>query len=287
MHDPLQVARNDTASIPQTVEVTPEGTFFEPIEVTAVNARNILIQWFLLPTNENTATLTYEIYRAFSRVGPYTQIGTAPGTQFYFLDNDVPAVSKWDEVWYLVAAILPDSTLQYSDPNHMRGIPPGRILAINDQARIVYCTHNGVGVLVYKRRREGNKCGLCWDAIQGISTDDACPICFGTGLVQGYYPPVRTRCLITPTMQKIDYHSHQHASAIAQANMLRYPRVQPNDVLYEENSSRWWYVGTVAPNEDNRILVTQDVTLKQADPHDKIVDLLAADVAGNLLLPVV
>lgn len=259
---------------------------FEPLDITASSVRNILVQWFLEPTNDDLGLVTYDIFRAFSDTGTYTKIGEAPSGQFYFMDTDAPAVSKWDTVWYKVVANGPGSPVE-SDPAHMLGIPPARILVINNHARIVYRSHNGTPVLVYKKRREGTRCPRCYDPLEGVVTDDSCPVCFGAGFVTGYYPPIKTNCLIYPAEEKRDFMSHNHEAAITKAVMLRYPVVRVNDVLYEENHGRWWYVGQLTPIEDRRILVSQEATLKQADPHDKIIDLLSPKLTEHLLLPVV
>lgn len=287
-HEELQIHRKESGELlPKDESILPDAEFFEPLDVTAVNVRNFLIQWFLQPTNEDLGTITYEVYRGFNPTGPFIQIAEVQAKQFYFIDNNIPAVSKWDEVHYTVAAVFPNGTRKLAYASHLRDHPPGRVLAANQQARVVYRSHNGTSVLVYKKRRDGARCQECFDGVQGISTNDSCPVCMGTGNVQGYYPPIRTRCLMQPSQEQIDFQTHKHASATTQATMLRCPRVRPNDVIYEESHNRWWYVGVMMPTEDNRVLVAQEVSLKQVDPHDKVVDLLEADLAGNLLLPVV
>lgn len=259
---------------------------FEPLEITAVNTRNILIQWFLEPTNENLNDVVFEIYRGFSKNNVTTKIGEVSGSQFYFVDNDTPAVSKWDEIWYKITAVTPSNSYD-SDPGHLLGVPRGRILVINNAARVIFRTQSGASVLLYKKRREGARCPECYDKLEGVVKNDSCAVCFGTGFVQGYYPPLRTRCLIAPHTEQRDFSSHNHEPAATTATLMRFPRVRVNDVLYEENAGRWWYVGSVQPFEDRRVLVAQEVSLKQADPHDKIVDILEPDLAGFLTLPVV
>ncbi len=101
-----------------------------------------------------------------------------------------------------------------------------------------------------KRREWGDPCVGCVDPATGqiIDTSGACALCYGTGIVGGYYTPVEYWVIMNPTQRlaKLDADQGLLIQNVETVRALAYPTPSSLDV---------WIHG----NTDQRFLVMNDI----------------------------
>ena len=127
----------------------------------------------------------------------------------------------------------------------------------------------GVPTLIYKKRVDGDRCIECWDPVLKKVTKSKCKTCFGTGRMEGYFPPIDAWMKIE-TPPKQSGVSEQGIVQIRRtmAEFTNYPELRPGDLIFEPQHHFFWNVTAVQGPEKNRSIVLQQLQLKAVNRSD-------------------
>lgn len=221
------------------------------------------------------------------------------------------------DLYYRVKAIPPSGRAVYSDPVNLEGQtcstvsgpdpvigytvdfesqieppPVGQIMPKPDPRRRKWLLRrkilrdeytvlkklSGVEYYLLKRRHYGQRCTVCYDPATRSVTRSACPSCYGTSWVGGYYSPVEVYGRRLPSQ----VHAQEAPQAKVEVNQTRiqlldFPRIDEEDILIERNANKRFLVLSRYFTSLKTIPVHQTVTVsefeRQAVEYNIPVDL--------------
>lgn len=276
------------------------------IEIESVSVRilsiehisRVLVAWQLAPTSQRLDNLVFTIERSEDGYD-WSAVQTGiPHDGLYELVDYTANLYDLNKVYYyrVVASELdPTSgeTLQtftgpVADTNGDLDLTSLYVVEEHLYAhRYVY----GVPTLIYKKRMDGDRCPDCWDEVLKKVTKSNCKTCFGTGRIEGYYPPIEAWMKIeaAPKQEAV---AEQGAVQVKRtmAEFTNYPELRPRDLIFEPQHHFFWLVNTVQGPEKNRSIILQqaqlmavnrsDVEYKLDIPQDRV-DALLADLRAR------
>jgi len=262
----------------------------DQILVDAVTAKSAVVSWSFRPTVEPLGNYRVTISRSLSSDDGFEVIATGlRADQFIYLDQSPPELSKWATLYYklrveqvdLAGNEVPGQEHE-TDAFRIRQEYSARALYII-RARQVYFSQLEIGrdSLVYRRRTSGQTCPECYDPVQQRTTRQGCPLCFGTGRLGGYYPPIRVMIQYSPAQRRNVVGPSLSEEVRIGASMGHFPLMSPRDVVFEVYAGKWYMVNGVSLKEDLRVVTSQKLDLRELDAQAKEQDLpLMADVEG-------
>jgi hypothetical protein len=147
-------------------------------------------------------------------------------------------------------------------------------------AELNYANNTDVspGCLI-KRRVWGKRCRRCTDNISGQTVRSECRVCFGTGVVGGYYRPTPCAMILQPRKRKYEWaddaHGSHHASQRA-GSCLAYPiPVDERDLWYSARTGEIYIIAGVSDDIEDSLKLG-DFVIEQKFP-------LEMTAAGSLL----
>ncbi len=175
-----------------------------------------------------------------------------------------PSRRNWDHLadyYYRIRLICPnelDENLQprvfKAQPEHAGGFLSKRDwLNAREICRKEYLVMNkrtnltARGFLV-KRKRWGTPCPTCRDFDTGEVTNGGCLVCFGTGIVGGYYPGVNfTTIFMDPYTREFrqDPVVSTTAGVTRNGRAVAYPYIDTNDLFVRRDNGERYYVNPV------------------------------------------
>jgi len=206
----------------------------------------------------------WEINKKFNLPGPYyfrLYRGRA------FNDDNYEPVTDWQEeacalydnerslggglvfdVWYKIRLITGDQRSYWSEPVHCIHYWERRdwIIAkeiIRKELKL-YRQYTGAYGVLLKQRLWGETCS-CVDASVEESANPDCPLCSGTGIVGGYYTPMRYWCSPEPEKRysKVDANMGLIQQVGKTFRGLSFPLLATEDVVVNQRSDERWRVG--------------------------------------------
>jgi len=254
----------------------------EHVTVDAITQKQTVVSWSFRPTIEPLGNYRVTISRSLSSDDDFQVIATGVrADQFIYLDQEPPELSKWATLYYklkveqvdLSGTPVPD-TDTVSDAYRIRQVYSPRAMYII-RARQVYFRQLEIGrdSLVFRRRTSGQTCPECYDPVQQRSTRKDCSLCFGTGRLGGYYPPIRVMIQYQPAQRRNIVESHIREEIRIEASMGHFPLLSPRDVVFEQHAGKWYVVNSVQPKEDLRVVTSQRLDLRELDAQAKEQDL--------------
>lgn len=120
--------------------------------------------------------------------------------------------------------------------------------------RFVY----GVPAMIFKKRHDGVYCPSCWDKILKRVTKSNCTVCYGTGRLDGYYPPIDAWMSFEPdpkVEQVVEWGRRQSNQLDIQ--FTNYPLLAPGDMIVELQPNRYYRVSNVRSPEKSRNTMLQ------------------------------
>lgn len=118
-------------------------------------------------------------------------------------------------------------------------------------------------VFLLSKRRVGMKCPECWDPVLRKVKYANCPVCNGTGDVQGYFKPIQIRLstnvssyMATLSVEDVD----KVALTPIDAWTTGYPRIMPGDVIVDQLNKRY-KVQNVSPRTHAQQIIRQLLSL--------------------------
>jgi hypothetical protein len=128
---------------------------------------------------------------------------------------------------------------------------------------------SGVPTMIFKRRLDGQYCPNCWDKILKRVTISNCTTCYGTGKLNGFYPPYEGWVDFEPDPKVVQV-SEMGKRQVSQTDIqyTNYPLLTDGDLIVELNTNRYWKVSTVRYPEKNRTIMLQVARVDSVSPSD-------------------
>lgn len=268
---------------------------FEKTEATILSIEHIsrvLISWQLAETTQNLTNLRFFVYRGASpsEMSLLNQGGIPPGGSNEFIDFTAELKDLNKNYFYQVRAKELDSVgneLQSFDSPIVtfEGDLDFVGMYVVEEHLFAHRWVYGIPTLIYKKRKEGIRCPECWDSILQRVTKSGCKTCFGTGRLEGFYPPIDAWMGMEPDpklAQVAQWGQIQPNQTDIQ--FTNYPTLNVDDVIFELKSNKFWKVSRVHRPEKNRVAMLQaarldainrsDIEYKIEVPQDRREELL-------------
>jgi hypothetical protein len=206
--------------------------------------QSVLVAWVLEPSFASPGPYLFTLQRGHAvNDDAWTDVATTID-QPWLYDNH-PVFSQHDRTtYYRVVLTDGDEQTHVSQP----------VSALSDWAHHDWCLareilrkeslllHRKAGTRGYllKRRTWGDPCPRCLDPSTGAVKDAGCPVCYGTGVVGGYYPPLEYWVLMNPTqrMKKLNADAGLITSVIETVRGLAWPSPEGNDVWVQAGPNK-------------------------------------------------
>lgn len=135
--------------------------------------------------------------------------------------------------------------------------------------------HAGNLLYLFIRRRLKERCPKCWDTLRGTRSMSNCPLCLGTGYLNGYYDPIGIYVSLsqeqTSVQQTLD---DTMVPGNIQGWTTGFPRISLGDVLVDANTREIWHVAQVGLTTHKRVPTKQDLVLQSQEDDTSIYKLL-------------
>ena len=140
----------------------------------------------------------------------------------------------------------------------------------------------GRRVVLLPRRTFGTRCG-CYDPVLGKRLRSHCQVCYDTTYLGGYLQPMLIWVQFNPSPKHLQFLQNMVlAPEQATAWTLHAPRIKINDVLVEEDSTRWRVASIPQVTTRLRVPVHQEMLLTRIPPGDIEYDVPAGvDIDDN------
>lgn len=235
----------------------------------------VLIRWELEPTAQNLSNLKFFVDRN-EAPNEYKQLN-AEGLSAYDLYEYVDYTANLFDLnrmyFYRIRAVeIIDGAPQQTFTSYEAtwdGDLDATGLFIVEEHEFEHRWVDGVPSMVFKKRHDGTNCPNCWDNILKRVTTSHCTVCFGTGRLGGYYPPIEVwiKYEPDPKVEGIAEWGLRQASK-TKAHLTNYPLLTPDDVIVELKPNRFWKVENVSYPEKTRTIILQYPELNAINPSD-------------------
>jgi hypothetical protein len=236
----------------------------------------VLVRWELEPTAQKLTNLKFYVDRSISP-NEFEQLNTA-GISAYGLHELVDYTALITDLhkiyYYRIRAVeeTPEGlALQTftSGLNTWDGDLDLVSLYIVEEHLFAHRWIYGIPCMVFKKKTDTEYCPNCWDKVLKRITRTTCTVCYGTGKLGGYFPPIEVWMSLEPdpkaeevTELKLKQHSR------TQAQFTNYPLLAPDDLIVELKPNRYWKVQVVTYTEKNRTIVLQFPQLSAVNLSD-------------------
>jgi|GEM_PF-5252599 len=114
---------------------------------------------------------------------------------------------------------------------------------------------SGTPGLLYKRRYYGPKCPRCANILTGEPVDGGCGVCYGTGIIGGYYQPLPF--LLSITEQDFQHELNAEGLGTVQLKTIKclgpaFPDYTHGDIWRNLTDNTFWWINQVAAAESFR-----------------------------------
>jgi hypothetical protein len=225
----------------------------------------VLVRWELEPSSQNLSPLKFYVDRSVSP-NEFEQLN-AVGISAYGLHELVDysaLITDLHKIYYYRVRAVEETpeglALQTftSGLNTWDGDLDLVSLYIVEEHLFAHRWVYGIPAMVFKKKTDTEYCPNCWDRVLKRVTRTTCTVCYGTGKLGGYFPPIEVWMSLEPdpkaeevTELKLKQHSR------TQAQFTNYPLLTPDDLIVELKPNRYWKVQVVTYTEKNRTIVLQ------------------------------
>lgn len=236
----------------------------------------VLLTWALTETRQNLSNLRFTIERSEDGYEWSAIQANIPSNSLYeFVDYTVNLFDLNKIYYYRVVAsevdpetgdALQTFTGPVADTN---GDLDLTALYVIEEHLFEHRYVDGVPTLIYKKMFDGSRCPECWDEVLKKVTKSNCTTCFGTGRIDGYYPPIDAWMKIEPS-PKQEAVAEQGVVQVKRsiAQFTNYPELRPGDLIFEPQHHYFWRVASVQGPEKNRSIMLQQLQLTAVNRSD-------------------
>jgi len=245
----------------------------EVTRVTGIWPRKVYVQWLLRNPTEKDG-YTFSIHRSGSAEGPWTELTSTLVDTYFFVDDGFPAPCDLSEpglfslrrsIYYKVTVThVTDGTVEV-----VKKLEPGLdrrragiVRKLRRDARVVLRKGSGTEVAILKRRWWGEPCGCTTKT--GQITRSHCRVCFGTGIISGYWDPVYG--FATRSSAPVDERTSSQGNVethILQVKMYYIPQVAAQDILVFMRDNKRYIVDIPITTEIHTVEVHQELQVSE------------------------
>jgi len=244
------------------------------LQVTELKCRSLDVDrhelsWCVVDTQEDVHDYLFQVFRSQSPEGPFEKISESFEDRYFFIDDRVPPVDKFQVLQYKLQ-VTQKSTGDTKDFGPVaRAAEPDLIASYIRKAEYTLLTQViGRQVWFFPRRTFGQRCPSCWDYTLGQKKRSRCLDCYDTGYLRGYLDPIELWVQIDPGTKNYQLQSQQKdEQSQVTARTTYYPPIKPGDLLVELENKRWRVI-TVTPSERLRATVKQEMTIREVQRTD-------------------
>lgn len=184
---------------------------FNKIKVSHRYAGNTLISWRVVGAVPGTTPAVFTIEWARTGAGPWHECDAAVFDAGLAIDGRERLFGSDTELFYRVKMTTSEGFF-YSDPSEVGAYThDNNVGVVEETYRLLLLNYDHTinpdvspGCL-FKRRLWGPTCKACRSRDTGEILDNSCEVCWGTGIVKGYYPPVSAPLIVDPRTEKYEY----------------------------------------------------------------------------------
>lgn len=237
-----------------------------------IGQNRVYIEW-----NEDSPVV---LKRSIGPRGPWEVIGD-PKTR-YAIDT-LPYNDRTQPIWYKIdlhgkesEPVSPDYYLREAPPLHGRDKYQKRPLIRAGFSRRWeferYLQLHGEEIVILKKRINGERCPDCYNETLDRAFTDQCPTCYGVGFVPPFAKPIAVNALVSESgEEEISGEAHLETNTLLQIQLLPYPQLRINDVVYRHSTREYLSVITFPKFERIKTEpVKQSVALARIQPSHVI-----------------
>lgn len=209
--------------------------------------RKILVAWALDSTFNIPGPYVFTLYRGYSATDDMLAVSTV--TDQNWLYDNYPVVPHTDTcIFYQVTVQASDGVIYESQV-----VPLDNALSAYDwllakdiirKESMLLTKRTGVKGYLLKRRLFGSPCSACLDLDTLQVLNSLCTVCYGTGVVGGYYPA--TEYWVTYNQaQKTKKLTTEEGATVENIELFRalaYPMPSPNDVWVNSHTDQRYII---------------------------------------------
>jgi len=267
-------------------------------KVTPLFPKRVFIQWDLLDPSES-GSYTFTVARSGSSDGPWETLIAGTQNSFNYIDDmenqpHLPTDGKAHlyslqrEIYYRITVVPPSGCANQavSDPHGLETeldpVARGVRRRLRYDETILFKRHNGVRLIVLKRRFWGERCTECYDPTTRATTKEYCETCYGTSFKQGYWNPVVVwgRVNTPKNVQAQTTERNKKEAAPHVITLLDVPVLQDKDLIIESATNLRHEVRNQRQTELRRRTVHQQVTTSLL-AHDAIEYRIPVDLRAT------
>lgn len=127
-------------------------------------------------------------------------------------------------------------------------------------------------IYILVKKETGQICPTCYDIYRKRAQDPNCPVCSGTGYVDGYYKPIEAKInILNPQAQTEEFTPSSVSRTIAPltAWTMNYPILKVGDIIVLHDNSRYIVISLQFSKERN-FLIRQMFQMQLIPPTDSV-----------------
>ena len=244
------------------------------VKVMSFDIDHLDIFWDVKPFFEDALTYHFTVLRSDNELGPYASISGEIIDLYHYKDTSVRTRrSQYHRIYYKIRVTNRSTgdTAEYPDTGGVCLAARPNLYAFEAARleRIRLREVEGRVLYLFKRRRTGQRCSVCYDAVTKRRLRSRCLTCYDTGFVGGYYAPILVYGQITTPEQAT---THGRSGNIELQNsglkMSNFPELDEGDLVVETENERWRIGQMIRKIKLHRALVRQQCPLHRIPNTD-------------------
>lgn len=173
--------------------------------------QSIMIQWYI-KNNTESGVFSTKVYRSGGMEGPWELIAENLTNTYAYVDRLTTSTSElkpnllnfFKNLYYKIEITTPSGkilqSIEETGPT-VTGKMAGYQRKLNRDQLIQFKKYNGSGnkMIILKRKLWGEYCKRCYDVKSKEIMRTSCKLCWGTGIIGGYWNPISTYGRRAPT----------------------------------------------------------------------------------------
>ncbi len=257
---------------------------FRGLQVQTYSLEFLIINWQIAPINRDISEFTFAVFRSQGQdPSDFVLVKDGLKSTFTWKDANANQASKHRKWFYKVRA-TEDCTgnFQESKIESNPEIRDRTAISIIRRQDMLLRTKVGVPAFVVAERTTGQRCDVCWDEVKQRITKGNCDLCFNTGFIKGFLTPILANINFSPSPKQVQIMSFGEMQPNqTTAWMGPFPEVKPRDIIVEEGVGTRWRVINTSATRKRRMIVHQNLLLKEINRSDVEWDLPIPDLIAN------
>lgn len=229
-------------------------------------------------------TPTFQVYVSDLPDGTYTPLLESRISDFHLLNASVPKqnMELALQTWFKVEVFNGSASKLMSPPMDCRGgMERNRYLQYREilrRWRLFFAKTSCLDGWLVRRKFYGTRCPTCTNQILVSAASNECPLCFGTGIVGGFYAPFATKSDWSPSASPRTANTSKEPGGPQQVQRLKikipcYPDARAEDLWLDGATMVYYLIESVDPEMWLGSIVTQTATISRLPAHHQVYKL--------------